>query len=431
MTFDNDNMSALDPSRAGGVIGEIATWITDTAIMPLPALSMMTTLATLAGMCGSSMLTPVGGGINTYVLGIQETGGGKAHPPKAGRRIANKVKPGSFNGGDPTSAAAIERMIRETVGHSTCLHMDEFGITLQNINSKKPDGTASGIRKFLLAIYDQADSVFDGRAYAKVELGKNKSEPIYGPALSLIATTTPDSLFKGLSESVFSEGFFNRFIVVPPAPRLRPEDIRVPGIDRNINPSEKFIDDVSRAIASIPRGDLVSHSNMPQRQKRKAEIFGGEDGAAKKRWNDIFRQQSLLPEHIYGRLAENVMKLATLRAISSNPLKPVVQLDDIEWANSIVRDGCRWLETVSKNKIADTAHDGRRIAIMEALEKYGELTFSKLLVRKGVSGFKDKQEVCNDLMFMFESGKIGIEGGFDEGGRFYGTGSTISVPKAA
>lgn len=431
MKYDNDNLSALDPSRAGGVIGEIATWITDTAIMPLPALSMMTTLATLAGMCGSSMLTPVGGGINAYVLGIQETGGGKAHPPKAGRRLANKVKPGSFSGGDPTSAAAIERVIRETAGHSTCLHMDEFGITLQNINSKKADGTATGIRKFLLAIYDQADSVFDGRAYAKVEPGK-KSEPINGPALSLIATTTPDSLFKGLSESVFSEGFFNRFIIVPPAPRLRPEDIRVPGLDRNINPSERFIDDVTRAIKSIPGGNLAGHSNMPH-QKRKAGIAGGEEGAAKRLWDNIFREQSQLPEPIYGRLAENVMKLATLRAISSDPLNPVVQLDDIEWADSIVRSGCRWLETVSKTKIVETQHHGRRIAIVEALEKSGGvMPFSTLLRAKGVGGSKDKLEVCNDLVWLREAGRIGIDGGFDDRGRYFGTGSSISiVAKAA
>jgi hypothetical protein len=429
MKHDNDNQIALDPGRAGGVIGEVATWITDTAIKPLPALSTVSSLAMLAGMCGSRMLTPTGGGVNIYALGVNPTGSGKAHPPKASRRIANVVRPGSFNGGDPTSATAIERIIRETPGHSTCLHMDEFGITLQNINSKKPDGTAAGIRKFLLAIFDQGDSVFDGRAFAASSPDR-KSGPIHGPALSLIATTTPDSLFAGLSEGVFSEGFFNRFIIVPPAPRPRREDVRVPGLDRVTSPSEKLIDLVTRSNDALPGGNFAGLQNMPH-PKHRVPMLDGESGAAYRRWHDIFLEQSEMPEEIYGRLAENTMKLATLRAISSNSLAPTVGLDDIIWAESIVRAGCVWLADIARNKVAESTHHARRNAIMAAVETKGVVPFSKLLSAKGVGGGRDKLEVCNDLMWLFEAGSIKIEGGFDDAGRFFGTGSRISVPKAA
>ncbi len=161
------------PEAAGGLLGDLARWITSTAIIPVPELSLAASIALLAGIFGKRALTPTKAGINVYMTTLLGTAGGKGHPPKAIRAIADKAGTmGAVTNGDPTSYAALERILRKNP--STVVVMDEFGITLQDVNAKHKNSVAAGIRKFLLAVYDQANSVFDGRVYASAELRRTR-----------------------------------------------------------------------------------------------------------------------------------------------------------------------------------------------------------------------------------------------------------------
>jgi len=97
----------------------------------------------------------------------------------------------------------MERTLRRSP--STAIVMDEFGLTLQDINVVHCNSVAASIRKFLLAVYDQANSVFDGRIYASAETKKD-AEPIAGPALTVFGMTAAETLYAGLSEASISDG---------------------------------------------------------------------------------------------------------------------------------------------------------------------------------------------------------------------------------
>jgi len=119
----------------------------------------------------------------------------------------------------------MERTLRRSP--STAIVMDEFGLTLQDINVVHCNSVAASIRKFLLAVYDQANSVFDGRIYASAETKKD-AEPIAGPALTVFGMTAAETLYAGLSEASISDGSLNRFLFVsaPPATDVRPPKLR-------------------------------------------------------------------------------------------------------------------------------------------------------------------------------------------------------------
>lgn len=392
------------PEAAGGLLGDIAKWITSTAIIPVPELSLASSLALLAGMFGDRCLGPTRSGVNLFLTTVLATAGGKGHPPKAVRSLADLAgKPGAVTNRDPTSYAAIERILRRN--KSTVVVFDEFGITLQDVNSRHKSGPAASIRKFLLAIYDQAGSRFDGRAYASEETKKDDT-PIDGPALTVLGMTTPSTLYAGLSEASVSDGFLNRFIFATGA---APEDIKPPPLHRDAKPPAELVDALRRALEVFPRspGNLAAVFG-----KVDIEFDGGQDGAAYSRWAEVFMWEHAkawddTERHINGRASENTIRLATLRAISRDPAAPVVTVEDVEWGWAIVHRSIAIISDGIERHMAESPADALRKLILEALRtaKNGELHHSKLLERRGIRGAETWQ-LEDALNWLIASGQI-------------------------
>lgn len=371
----------LSPAAAGGLLADIATWITETAIVPVPELSMVSAIALLAGMFGNRLLGPTQSGLNLYLATLMGTAGGKGHPPKAIRRLAElSGKPGAITNGDHTSYAALERTLRRNP--STVVTMDEFGITLQDVNGKHTSSPAASIRKFLLAVYDQANSIFDGRKYASDESKKDDS-PIVGPALTVLGITTPETLFAGLSEASISDGFINRFLFVTGA---APKVIRAPKLLRDDHVPQPLISALKDAHAACPLGNGLGGKYI-------VPIDGGEDGGAYRRWREVFDWQhspawTSTEQDINGRCAENAIKLATVRAVSRNPSSPLVSTEDVEWGWAIVHASVALVTSGAEKHMAASPAEALRKAIVAALAEAPNktLAFSKLMERRGVRG---------------------------------------------
>ncbi|WP_167434432.1 DUF3987 domain-containing protein [Mesorhizobium helmanticense] len=390
------------PDAAGGLLCDMSKWITSTAIIASPELSLVSSIALIAGLFGKKCLGPTSAGINVYLTTLLATAGGKGHPPKAIRGLADAVGGiGAVTNGDPTSYAAIERMLRKNT--STVIVMDEFGITLQDVNAKHRNSVAASIRKFLLAVYDQANSSFDGRIYASSDTKKDDG-PIQGPALTVLGMTTGDTLYQGLSEASISDGFLNRFLFItatapagPPSP---------PRLHRDAKPPTALIEALRCAVTVFPKAGFAGTGKVT------IPFDGGEEGDAYKRWAEVFMWQhhaawSEVQRNINGRAAENTIRLATIRAISREPAAPSLNVDDVGWAWAIVHQSILLItEGVSRHMSASPA-EALRKAIIEALRAApGEtLAFAHLMQRKGVSG-ADMRELEGALHWLLESGEI-------------------------
>jgi HK97 family phage prohead protease len=101
------------PEAAGGLLADISRWITDTAIIPVPELSLCSAIALIGGMFGDRALGPTRSGLNMFLTTVMGVASGKGHAPKSIIQLATVAgKPGAVTNGDPTSYAAIERMLR-------------------------------------------------------------------------------------------------------------------------------------------------------------------------------------------------------------------------------------------------------------------------------------------------------------------------------
>lgn len=392
----------MEPDSAGGLLADVARWITSTAIVPVPELSMVSAVALIGGMFGDRALGPTLSGLNMFATTLLETAGGKGHPPKAIRAIAGKAgKPGAVTNGDPTSYAAIERVLRKNP--STVVVFDEFGVTLQDVNGRHASAPAASIRKFMLAIYDQANSVFDGRIYASAETKKDDA-PIKGPALTVLGMTTPETLYAGLSERSISDGFINRFVFVTGNP---PTEIAPPKLHRHNAPPEALVEALQAAVENFPRP-----ANMLGVGKIVIEFDGGEAGAAYTRWGEVFSWQhheawNETERNINGRAAENTVRLATIRAISQNPVAPVISVEDVEWGWAIVYASIELVTSGAAKHMHASPAEALRKAIVTALREAKDYTLplSKLMVRKGVSG-ADMRELQQACLWLTQSGEV-------------------------
>ena len=391
------------PEAAGGILQDVAHWITSTAIVKVPELSLASAIALFSGMFGSKALGATRTGVNIFFVTVMGVGSGKGHAPKAiGALAGDAGRPGAVTNGDPTSYAAIERILRKNP--STVIVMDEFGVTLQDVNSRQKNPASASIRKFLLAIYDQADGKFDGRQYASSDTKKDDL-PIEGPALTVLGMTTEETLFAGLSEDSIGEGFLSRFVFVTGS---APKNIRPPKLDRASKPPAAIIAALRNALTSFPKpagafGFLGKHL---------VPFDGGEDGEAYQRWSEVFLWQhwpgwAKRERDLNGRAAENTLRLATVRAISRNPTKPAVTAEDIEWAWGIVYRSIELITAGVERHMSGSKFESLRKAIVAALEeaKSKQLPWSFLLQRAGVSQ-AEPDDVSKALSWLIDTGRV-------------------------
>ena len=393
------------PASAGGLIGDVAKWITSTAIIPNPELSLASAIALFAGMFGEKALGPTGTGANIYAVTLMKTAGGKGHPPKAMSALAELVgRAGAVTNGDPTSYAALERMLRRN--RSTALVMDEFGITLADVNSPRANSAAAGIRKFCLAVYDQANGSFSGRAYASAET-KGDDSPIVGPAFTILAMTTPETLYAALSESSISDGFLNRFVFVEGTP---PASISAPPLRSDARPPRALVEALQAAYKAFPQPD-VGGMREALIAKHVVPFDGGEGSAAHEAWNAVFLWEKgnawdAVVAGLNGRAAENTLRLATLRAISRAPSAPAVTVEDVTWGFAIVRNSLETITHGAERHMAASPAEALRKAIVAALrDAGGELALSHLLQRRGVKG-SDSRAVGDALRWLADCGEV-------------------------
>jgi hypothetical protein len=389
------------PESAGGLLAEISRWITSTAIIPVPELSLTSALALLGGMFGDRALGPTRSGLNLFLTTVMGVASGKGHAPKSIVALAsNAGRPGAVTNGDPTSYAAIERMLRKN--SSTVVVMDEFGVTLQDINAKRANAASASIRKFLLAIYDQADSVFHGRQYASDETKKDDS-PIVGPALTVLGMTTPTTLYAGLSDASLNDGFLSRFVFIE---GRGPDQIKAPTLNRKPELPTGLVASLKQAQQDFP--PVKSSAS----RKYMIPFEGGEGGSAYKLWTEVFLWQhdpawNDREHHINGRAAENTVRLASIRAVSRDPRDPKITEEDVAWGWAIVHRSIEIVTEGVDRHMSGSTVEALRKAVVRALEVAPDQTlpWSHLLQREGVSAV-EADDVSKALQWLIETGKV-------------------------
>jgi len=245
--------------RCMGAVGELADYMSSTAIRPQPYLAVGAALSLYGALLGKRVRTVQDTRTNLMMVGISGTASGKEHVRLVIRKLLYKANLSHHNPGDEvTSDSAIERVMQSTsLADSRALFLfDEWGDMCSGILAGDVRNRWSGgIMRCLMKFYSQANGVYLPKEYAKAEDAKDRSLPIEQPTLCIYGTTTPDAYFECMKSMHVVNGFLNRFVHLV-APKERPP--AQSGVI--VDPPQNLIDNVQR-VANLPH-NLASGSGQ-------------------------------------------------------------------------------------------------------------------------------------------------------------------------
>jgi len=287
--------------------------------------------------------------------------------------------------------------------HPCCLfQIDEFGDFLADVLSTKASAHRRDISANLKTLYSSAATFIGGTEYADA-----KARPkldIQQPHACLYATTTPGQLWAAIAGRSLHDGLMARVLLFV-SPCSYPDEG---------NPShEQVPPDLIQALKQIDAGAAdvrtgeVGNLGTLMIASTAPEAFTARNTPDADRAYAALRKEQIARQRqhegtyvtaIVGRLAENAMKLALVRAVSARPAYPEITGDDVAWGRALAMHCIETLLREAEQHVSESEVEARLKHILGIIRKHGPVTDSQLL-RRGADRFseRDRKEAIDTL----------------------------------
>lgn len=313
-----------------GLVGEVAQYIYQTAIRPVPEIALGAAIAITAGVCARSYNIS-GTGLNQYLILLAKTGAGKEGAATGIDNLIAAVRPrvpmvDQFIG--PSAFASGQALIR-VLDERPCFVsiLGEFGLTLRQLCDPRANSSQIMLRKVLLDLYTKSgwNKVLRPSVYSDTDKNTNL---VQAPNVTILGESTPESFFEGLDSTHIAEGLIPRFLVIeytgPRPPRNR---------NANQPPSPqlvaRFAELVSVSLAMANNGTCAN----VQVESTALQLLDEFDAKADEMINSA---SSDVDMQLWNRAHLKALKLAAVIAVGCNPHSPVVTPDIARWSIDLV-----------------------------------------------------------------------------------------------
>lgn len=399
--------------ESGGILQMFVDHCNRTAISPQPFLALAAGICAIGALAGQRYRTTTDLRTNIYAIGIADSGGGKDHARKQIKNIFLLAGLKDYLGGeDIASGAAINAAL---VRHPKQLfQIDEFGDWLRDILGKNASPHKKQIAQRLKTAYSSANSWMPGTEYA--DQSKDKGRPridIKEPCVCLYGTTTPNQFWSAIAGASLEDGLMARFILFV-TPCNFPDEQR----PRVIDPPPELIEAFQSVAAGVSPeigGNLSSASAYTVPETHDAEM-----AIAALRREQLASQRKAEGTYvtaIAGRLAENAMKLALIRAVSRNPANPVIEASDVAWGRALSAHCVDTLLRDASRHVSENEFEAKLNKAVDIIRRHGPITKRDMFRR----GFKlAEREAAEVFRTLIENGvivELGAKAGASAGGR--------------
>ncbi len=316
-----------------GLVGEIAAYHNSTAFRKTPLFGTAGGLASISALNANQYALDMPTGLvslNLYQLVLGATGIGKEHP----RRIVKEVLEIADDMAVATNPASDVGLLRKLETLRRALWMqDEFGRHLKFAGGSN-GGHQHALITLVMMLYGLAFSRTEAREYADI---KQNIESIANPYLSVLGTSTRESVTNAMTSEEVVGGTLNRFIVMNEqhsAPPYRDGE--------NGQLSKKTREAICRL--SIRKNMLAT--DTPQTtchgKHRYTPIIPTSEAIAAliayRSEADKKRAQGGAAAHLWARSYENALRVAGCIGLGdSDPSRPVLTLENAQWAITFMR----------------------------------------------------------------------------------------------
>lgn len=392
-------------AHPGGFVEEIADWVEATARYPSRSMAIATALATLGTAIGREWSGPTGSSTVLYTLVLAPTGCGKDHVIEQTSRLFARANMIDILGPDDFQSANAMSSFVQRKPLSLCV-MDEFGAFLARITSRTASSFARDSSAFLRKMWSTKFKLWRSSEYAQ-----KSSVSVWAPAFNVLGLSVPKEFYAALRGADVSNGFFNRFFVIPN--EVKPDE-REP-----LLPPEDVPDRISQAlIYAMTRGRVSDGKRCADQEVFPKKIGWGEGGQdADQELKDEIECRVDSDEdarEFYTRTREMALRIAAIVGFGKDMKMPTVDRETMIWASRIALWSAEQMYTQFKEYAAETETQALAKEIMRHVaagsKAYGgKMPHSKLL-KKLDHRFK-AQEVKGALGLLLMSGDLVGENG--------------------
>jgi hypothetical protein len=290
------------------------------------------------------------------------------------------------------------------------LQIDEFGMFLEGIaDRKRSPRHLTEILDNMTELYTAAGGVFLGAEYANRD-GKNERRDINQPCLCVYGTTAPTRFWNALQSANVVDGSLARFIVIASGNQY-PDENNDTGI-RSAPPALiKSLKLIAAGGGRMAAGNLSGLTADPTTAVDPMTV--PMDARAKAIFRDLSRDITVRLREALGtpftpilaRISENATRVALIRAVSFDPVRPVIRADDAEWAIQFVSTCADRTMVEIDRHVADNDIERNHKRIMEIIRGAGPSGISKTKLTQD-SRFLEARPRNEILATLTEAGMI-------------------------
>ena len=346
--------------RVPGFVSAVMDHCLATAPYPNVALAFCGALALQALIAGRKVRDQGDNRTNIYLLALAYSSVGKDWPRKLNTHIMHRVGLVNSLGEKFASGEGIQDAL--FLSPALLFQTDEIDGLLQSIN-KARDARHENILGTLLTMYSAANSIYPMRRKA----GKEAPGVIDQPCLVVYGTAIPTHYYEALSERMLTNGFFARMIIVESGPRSVGQE---PGI---INPPP-FILETARWWADFNPGTGNLERFHPQPRVVEADedariLLTESRQAAEFEYASAEARGDPVGTTVWGRVPEQVRKLALLYAVSANHESPRIDVGAVRWATEFILHQTRRMLFMAHNHVADNPFHAECLKLLRKLRE--------------------------------------------------------------
>jgi hypothetical protein len=371
----------IEMLRVPGFVSEVMDHTLTIAPYPNPVMAFAGALALQAVLAGRKVRDPGDNRTNIYLLGLAHSSAGKDQSRKVNTDVLHAVGMADCLGLHFASGEGLQDALFQTP--AMLFQTDEIDGMLESINKAK-DARHEAIMGTMLTMYSSANSVYPMRRKASTSTPGGPAKPpgvIDQPCLVLYGTAIPNRYYQALSERMLTNGFFARMIILESGPRPEGQEPRIGDLPPRVLATARWWADYRPGTGNLqdwhPTPTVVEHSDGARclliETRRQAEI---EYTAAESRSDPVGTT-------VWGRVSEQIRKLALLYAISEDHRSPHIGLAAVQWASRFVMHQTRRMLFMAAGHVAENPFHAECLKAIEKLRSAAGhvLTHSVLLKR--------------------------------------------------
>ncbi len=356
--------------QAPGLVGEIANWITETAIQPQPALSLAAALCAVGVLKGHRVRSETNLRTNIFCMSVAPSSSGKDHPRECVEQLLNTAGLSALIGGAPASGSGLLAAVREGRGRRL-IQIDEMGRLLKAINSNRAASHQAEIINNMMMLFSSARTMFRGLVYANPD-GKNKPKDIDQPCLCVNGSTVPGRLYDSLSSEDAIDGFLSRWLIFE---SFDPNPETHAGGDIQDPPAAL----ISAVVAinnwptnTEPRGDIDQNFKIRPlvvqfTPEARGLLLQFTDGVNRRRVAEYHKGNGF--DAIWGRTREHAIKLALTAADND-----AIGAAEMKWACELAWTSSEYMQRIAKDRISGTDREASMKFMLEKIDQISKKT---------------------------------------------------------